>query len=291
MIRLSLPLFLFTSLLEAATCCLGGGPKSFISLQRLEKYQVGLTTGYRGVFAHYNVYGELEETSKNQSVSAALGAGVRILDPLQISATLPVVYQENQAGRTLSTRTNVGDIFVGSQYTILESLFQSDPYPTVSILAGLKVPTGALESSTNGNVRGTGNGLWEPSVGFLLQKNYSFLAGSFRGAFTKRIPKSGVLDREGDLFELNESLAVNITQQFSLLAGLSQAWTRAGFQGGKEVAETHTRTISGLLSSTYFFTRFASATLSLESVLPVESWGMNSQAYRSISLTTRYGFY
>ena len=288
--RIVLISFLFGAYVHAATCCLGGGPKSFISLQRLEKYQIGLSTGVRDVFAHYNIYGELEESPKNQTITAALGVGVRIFDPLQLSVMVPFVYQQNQVGPSIATRKNLGDTFAGFQYTIIESLFQSDKYPTVAIQAGVKFPTGAVESSTSGNVRGTGNGLWEPTMGLLLQKNYSILSGSVRAAFTKRVPTAKITDREGDLIELNETLALNFTQRLSVAAGLGQAWTRAGYQNGVEIPDTHSRIISALFSATYFVTRQASLTAAFESALPVEAWGMNQQAYRSFSLTARFGF-
>ncbi len=264
----------------AAACCLGGSVKSFISLQRLQTYEVGVSTTARDVYGRYNLFGELDEAEPNQTLTLALGAGARLTQDLQAFLILPWVYRTEGGGRTDGTRAGVGDAVVGAQYTLIESLFRDDWYPTVTLTGGAKLPTGSTETKLGGKmVPGTGNGVWEPFFGIGLEKPLGFPTISLKATYTGRTGDRGAA--LGDMIELTGTVTAVLHQRFSLAAGATQAWI---LKDGQRVA-------SLFLTPTYYITRFWSVAAAAEVTLPMDGFGIGQQAMRAFTVTTRYGFY
>lgn len=275
---------------RAAACCAGGNPKSFITLQRLQTFEVGLSSTFRDVYGEYDLYGDLEDSGRNQTLSLLFGAGARLTTDLQASLTLPLVHQENKFGRDANTRSGLGDIILGAQYTLLESLFQDEWYPTVTLAAGIKTPTGKIETNLGGvRTPGTGNGTWEPFLGVGLQKTYGPAILAFRASYSARLAKDA-LDK-GDAVELIESVSYLFSQPFSIAAGLTQTWTLDDRISGQTKADSATRVASAFIAPTYFLTRYWSIGGGVDFALPLDRAGVNQQAGRSVTLTTKYGFY
>lgn len=275
-----------------AACCLGGGPKSFISLKRLQKYELGVSTSFQDVYGRYNVYGELEETDRNQTYSLSFGAGVRLLSDLQSYLIIPLVLQSNGNADYQNSRLSVGDVLTGVNWIVLESLFSDDWYPTISLSAGLKFPTGSKESLSAGQyLPGTGNGLWEPFVGLNLAKTLSFATVTFDASYT--IPASGTPGEveEGDKIILSESAYIPLSQRLGVGGGSSQTWALPKSQNGAILEDSASRRANIFLNSTYFLTRVMSLSAAVDFSIPIERFGVNDQASRSFTVTMKYGFY
>jgi len=269
-----------------AACCAGGSAKSFINLARLQTYEVGFSTTFRDVYGEYNLYGELEETQRNQTTTLLFGAGARLTQDLQVSLTAPIVNQLNAFGPTPTSRLGLGDVVVGAQYIVLESLFIDDWWPTLTVLSGVKLPTGSEEAIRDGRrIPGTGNGLWEPYAGLQLHKNFGDITLLARASFTVRPPHLGL--NRGDGVDLIESITWVARQDLSLALGATQNWN--GNDNGKP--DSAMRTYSFFVSPTYFLTRYWSISAGIDATPSWDRVGVNSQAYQSISFTTRYGFY
>lgn len=276
-----------TSLFGAA-CCSGGSPKSFISLSRLQNHEIGLSTTFRQVYSFFNAYGEQEEAQKNQTTSVTLGVGTRLSQDFQVSAILPFVRQVT--GANTPSREGVGDATVSAQYTAVESLFSSDWYPTLHLIAGVKLPTG-LQATKDGKqlLPGTGNGKWEPFVALGMQKNFGPVTLALRSAYTARLLHENI--DSGDAIELVESLSYLFSERLSVALGSAQTWTWNDKIDGLIRPDTNTRAVSVFVSPTYFLNRYWSVSTAVDGALPIERIGVNSQAALSFSLTSRYGFY
>jgi hypothetical protein len=273
-----------------AACCGGGGPLSFITLQQLEDVQIGMATSVRDVFGWYNPYGELEETERNQTYTVTLGAGKRLTPDLALTATVPLVYQANGAGRSATSRASLGDTLVGAQYTVMRALFQDDWQPTVTLNAGAKLPTGAVERfGLNRYLPGTGNGQWEPYLGVQLQKSYRAWIFSLTGNYSLRLPRDGY--SVGDRIDAIESVTYLFDRRFSLGLGSDQSWLTRAEIAGRYVPDSAGRAIDVFLTPTYFLTQVFSISATASATLPIPGWGVNHQAARAFTLTTQYGFF
>lgn len=279
MIRIALALALATWPVGiwAAACCAGGGPKSFISLARLQAYEIGISSTVRDVYGEFDLHGELGETPKNQTYSLLLGAGARLTQDLQWVATVPLVHQVNRFGRSDTTESGLGEILTSLDYVLLESLFSDEWYPTLSVYAGAKLPTGV------------GNSLWEPFVGLTAKKIFGPLTLSLRSGFTGRLIRQG-FDR-GDMVDLVESASYSFNERLSLAVGSTQAWTFNDRLHGQIKTDSATRVATVFLSPTYYVDRYWSVAAGLEAALPFAKTGVNAQASRVFSLTTKYGFF
>lgn len=274
----------------AAACCAGGSAKSFITLARLQTYEVGLSTTFRDVYGEYNLYGDLEETQKNQTATLLFGAGARLTQELQVSLAMPLVNQRNAFGTSPTSRSGLGDITLGAQYIALESLFLDDWWPTITVLGGAKLPTGTEEEMRNGRrFPGTGNGIWEPYLGVQAHKVFGAFSLLTRATFTLRPAHAGV-DR-GDGIDLVESFTWLPFPELSATIGATQVWNFNDRIGGATRPDTATRGFTFFASPTYFLTRYWSIAAGVEATPSWERLGVNSQAFQSVSVTTRYGFY
>lgn len=284
-------LLLLPQNLIGSACCAGRGPKTFISLAELQTYELGLSVSNYRVFGRHNMYGEPEETDHNQLYTLSLGAGVRLLPSIEISAVIPFSYHEMGFGSARVHNTQVGDIVIGGRTTIVRSLFRDDWYPTIAVHAGLKVPTGSIEKFEASKFSpGTGNGLWEPFVGIGMKKEYGMVTLSFDATYTQRVGRIATF-KEGNKFELSEMAAFPFSRRFSVGLGSTQSWVMRGSLGGGPVADTEGRAVSAIASSTYFLTEFWSIAAAFESGIALHGLGVNQQLAQSISLTTKYGFF
>lgn len=270
--------------LYAASCCVGGGPKSFIQLRNFEKYQVGLSLGYKDNYAKYTPYGTLAEAKKTETFVSSFGAGMRFRDDLDASLLVPYSSIDKSMG--------LGDASVLLRYVLVDPLYISDWYPKVSITTSLKAPTGNQDGDN-------GNGLWEPGIGVLLEKDYTEFLLNFSAGYTYRSQKQtkdpftgSALDvKLGDRFELAQSVIVPLTESLSVATGSSQLWELATQLNGQSTAYSQGRSVQGFISTTYFFSRIWKMTAAFESTLPIEGWGTTLPATRAFTVTSTYSIY
>ena len=289
------------SLLRAAACCLGSGPKSFLQLRHLESYGLGVSTSFRDVYARYNDYGEMIAAEKDQTYTTSLAASLRLTEMADAYAIVPWVFQWTGSGGATRESGNFGDVLLGARYAIYENLFQQDWYPDLMLNVGIKVPSGTVDTLTSAGVLspGTGNGLWEPFVGFTVQKDLQWVVLSFSPAYTHRFsrqipdPVSAALVsiNEGDRIELDESAAFPITERFSLSVGSSQSWDLDRRVSGRAVPDTGDRVTSVFAGVSYFVTRYCNVSAGGDGSIPIDWFGKNQEVYRSASMTLTYAFY
>jgi hypothetical protein len=291
-------IFVLTERSFGAACCAGGSAKTFVSLQRLQNYEVGLSSSFRDVYGIYNPYGDLLEADKIQTLTVSFGAAARLADWMEGFVVLPFVYQLKKSVKIINSRTNLGDVVGGARFLLLESLFRSDWYPNVALVLGMKFPTGVIETVSDGKViPGTGTGTWEPFLSLELRKEYApitlAVAVSYTGRLKRMAPGAGAAGeievKEGDKVELSETASYAFSRRFNTALGSSQAWEFDRTVSGVTVPYTFSRVASLSVSSTYFFTQFFSLTGGFDVSIP--RFGVNQQAPRSVTLTTKYGFY
>jgi hypothetical protein len=277
---------------RAASCCVGGSPKTFIHLRRLQTYELGLSTSVRDVYARYDFSGARHETDGNQTYSLTWGAGARLVDGLQAFAAFPLVHQVNKYGSLSSTRTLPGDSILGITWTAVEHLFFDDWYPTVLLTAGAKLPTGRVERVENGRRSpGTGNGLWEPFFGVALRKDFEYVTFSVTANFNRPfgLLENGITD--GNRWEVIESLSIPIGRRLSLGGGAAQTWIAEKAQNGALLPNSAERSLGAFATATYFITPLVEMTGTFDFSLPMERLSYNYAAYRALTFTVKYGFY
>ena len=283
------PSFLFSRWAIAAACCLGGASKSFISLSRLQKYEVGTALSYKEDYGRFNAAGDVENTESHRSLALTLGAGMRLHPDWQIQMQVPLISQTQSYGSSLLNRAGLGDISLGVEWTALEALFTDDWYPTIRLQGGVTIPTGSIEQKQNGAYQpGTGNGMWEPYVGVGVEKRFGAVSLGMRGSFTARL---GARERLGNQFELSEVLSYSFSPRVSLALGSSQTWNGDTFANGRVVTGTRGNSISAFIQPTYFIDRVWSVAVSADFTVPQYGWSRNAPASQAVSIVTRYGFF
>lgn len=259
----------------------------------MQTFEIGLSTSFRNVYGRYNATGEPEESSKTNSYTLALGAGARLTDELETFMIVPVVYQTNIFATNSVSRSSLGDVLLGGRFTLLKSLFRDDWYPTVTVSLGTSLPSGQVETFSNGKLSpGTGSGMWEPFIGLGLKKEYGSVTLSFDSTYTFKVrKKASNFAEDGDKIELSEAAIFPFSSRFSLGVGSRQTWTFDAVQNKVKVKDSSGRAIAALFSANYFLTRVWSVVGAVEFALPFSGLGVNQQLSRVVSLTTRYGFF
>lgn len=277
----------------AAACCGGAGPKSFIVLQDLQTYEIGLSLSYRNILGEYNVYGEPQQGDRNKTYVLSFGAGARLLSDIEVSAIVPLSIHEYSSGQNAVRNRDVGDILLGGKWIVLRSLFRDDWYPSVSVTSGLKAPTGSVDRFVQAKwMPGTGNGLWEPFVGLGFKKEYGIMTVMLDFTYTARLgSRSFSGTREGDKFETSENVIVPFGRRFSIGAGSTQSWIAASTRNGLSLDDTSGRVVSLQFNSTYFFTQLFSMGLAIDSGIPITGLGVNQPLAQTASVVTRYRFF
>jgi len=236
---------------------------------------MAFSTSFRDTFGSFNPYGDLYKSRKSQSLNLAIGAAARVTEHLETSVVVPWVRQIREDG--IAPHSGLGDVTVGSRYQLLESLFQDEWYPNIYLLAGMKFPTG---STITKDIPGTGNGFWEPYFGSEFKKEWAPLTMSFSWQYTPKLNKVNTI--KGDRIDLAEALSWSFSRRFSVGIGSTQIWELDG-QG--------TRLASGFANATSFVTQFWSFSANFDSAFALARTGVNQEAVRSFTVTTRYGFY
>jgi len=232
---------------------------------------VGISASVRDVYGRYNDYGELERSAKNLTSTLSFGAATRLGANMEAFLVIPMIFQETAYGERLGTRSSIGDIVLGSKWTILESLFADDWYPTAALLYGIKFPTGSLETRNPAGqiIPGTGNGIWEPYLGLDLKKRLGRFTFAIGGSYTFKWQ-----------VEIAESATFHASRRLGLALGSSQLW-----------AFSSQRVVTAFISGTYFPNPFLSVGLTFDSAIPIERFGANQQAARTIIATMKYAFF
>lgn len=277
----------------AGACCIGGGPRSFVQLRDLQSYDLGIATSIRDNYGRYNQYGEVVSAEKLQTYTMALGASARLFPRLEGFAIVPLVGKSHSVGLEERSAVNLGDVLVGSKLTLYDPLFLEDWFPETKMTVSVKAPSGTTD------VVGSGNGLWEPSLGVQMQKDFTTIIAGIAASYTARLPRSvanpskaeQLSVKEGDRIEVTETVTLPIDTSFSVSGGSSQVWDLGTSIDGKGVSDSQGRYATALLSGTYFMTRFWKMTAAFEGVLPVTKLGANEDAYRSFTVTSTYAIY
>lgn len=283
-------LLLIPEALFALACCAGGNAKSFVSVKSLQKYELGVATSFRDVYGIYNRYGEIEEFAKNQTMSLALGVATRLSHSFQVSLVVPLVHRYFEAGASGRSTANLGDVLAGLQYTVVEPVFHEDWYPTISTFGFIKFPSGSMDRRENGvEVPGTGNGLWEPSIGVQLEKPISFFTVTLRASYNWRLARGQM--KEGDSLEFMESLSVPIGRRLLIAGGATQSLFADRSRSGEALPNSSGRLVSLFFTPSYFISQEWSVSAGAEFAIPLHGWGKNQPAAQSVSVAARYALF
>lgn len=277
---------LISSQAWAAACCAGGGPRSFISLAPLQNYALVASTSVKDAFGFFDEQSVLRGQNTRRRFQVLLGGAARIQTDTELSLTIPIVYQVSQFGtRTASTQA-LGDLQATVRYRLVESLYDSDPYPSISVFAGIRLPTGQMEKQVGtALLPATGEGTFAPVAGIGFQKRVKSLTFDISATYTAPIAAASI--KPGDEVNTAFSLSYAATQRLNLFGNVSYNMRLDDQRQGKPLSGSGGGALEGGMGIRYFATRFWSMALSLDTAFG----GQNYLANQSVAISTSYGFY
>ncbi|NBX93157.1 MAG: hypothetical protein EBQ85_08015 [Proteobacteria bacterium] len=275
-----------------AACCGGGGPKSFLALQELQNFDFSLVSSFQESYGWHNARGEAFSRKGPIDITLQASTVGRLSPNWEAFGRFPIIYRTTDYGAITQSRSSLGDITLGLRWTLLRSLFVEDPFPTVSLVLGSKLPTGLSEIKENGVFKpGTGNGMWEPLVGLSFRKDYFGWLGNIDATWSPQIGGSkGRSERENQL-SLTESLSYAFSRRFNWGLGSSQTWGFEKEMEGHIIPGSASRGLAVFTSANYFISQFTSVGAGVECSVPWDGFGINQPITRTASLNVRYGFY
>ena len=277
---------LFTAQLYAAACCGGAGPASFIQLARLQKYEAVLGSAVVDALGRYDSEGVLRPENTNRRFSTSLSGAGRINADTEWVVQVPWVHQLNRAAGQEFSSSGLGDVGALVRYWLAESLFASDPYPSLIVNAGLRLPTGRPQRFLGGLlIPATGDGYLSALLGGALQKRL----GSWIVDLSTLLSLPVVLDgnRDGERWDTQLALGYSATPRLSLSAGGLHSMRGNRLTGGEIAGGSSGWVIEAFVGFRYFITRFWACSLNLQAAMG----GHNLVANQSASLGTSLGFY
>jgi hypothetical protein len=282
----------FQAISWGAACCGGGGPKSFLSLQELQNFDLAVLSSFQESYGWYNSSGEAFSKKGPVDYTIQISSVGRLAPNWEAFARVPMVYRVTDYGSTRQARSSLGDVSLGLRWTFLRSLFVEDPFPTVSLVMGGKIPSGLTEINDQGRMKpGTGNGLWEPLIGLSFRKDYYGWLGNIDFTFVTPYGNlKGRSVRENQI-NLTESLSYAFNRQFNLGGGSTQSWTFDKEINGQDLSDAAGRSLSVFTAANYFLTQFTSVGAAFEWIVPADGFGVNQPINRTLSFNVRYGFY
>lgn len=286
-------LLLTNSKIFGAACCAGGGGRSFLSLEDLQSYEIGISTSQRHVTGAHQRAGKSIDSPGDETFTLSAGASARIFFDIEAFAVVPTVLRKMDFAGTSASKTNLGDISVGGRIPLLRPL-PSDAPPALTLLLGMKFPTGNVLEIQNGEATpGTGNGIWEPSLGLEIKKSLSLWTLATTASYTLRLPKDqyGHRSKDGNRLELAATLSYPVSSRFSLMAGIGAYWDGENQLDGAVQSGTNAKSSYSIFSATYYLNRFWGLTAQLEHSLPWDGFGRNQAIARTLTLSTTYGFF
>lgn len=295
-----LAIALLSKPLMAGSCCIGSGPRSFVQLKHLQSYDVGIATSFRDVYARFNPYGVKAENDRDQIYTLAFGGSARVTPRSEVYGIVPLVSKTKAYGGIYENNSDLGDVSLGTKVLLYDPFYGEDWFPETKLLGAVKLPTGRADTLGGDRkiVPGTGNGMWEASLGVQFTKDLTDIVAGFAATYTRRFSRtafqpSGVdlQVREGDRIEFTESLTVPVSQRLSFSGGSTQVVDFDTTVNDSLVSDSGGRYTTGFVGASYFVTRLWTLSAAFEAVLPIEKLSVNQQAFRTLTFTTTYAIY
>lgn len=251
------------------SCCGGEGPRSFVALQELQTLDLSVTSWVQEVTGSYDPQGRVINQTGPSDLALLMNSVIRLQPNAEVFGRLPLVSRTYPSALGGETFSGLGDISVGVRLTVIRSLFVEDPFPTISLVAATKAPSGQSREG-----KGTGNGLWENTLGVSFRKEFWRWVGNVDATWT-------LLGGENQELNFTEGLSYEVTRKLYLGVGSNQMLSL----GAPE------RSLSALGFGQLFLTQFTSLVGSFNWALPMDGLGRNQPITRATMLSLRYGFY
>ena len=250
----------------SSPCCGTDSLRILASLQELRHLDFSLTTSLKEVYARYDGQGKLSRLQGPSDLTFHFTSIARLYPELQIFGRVPFLFRSDTAAYQESRGPRLGELLLGMQRTLYQSLYLEDPVPTVSILATVKAPTGLTELGT------VAPRAWEPYLGFALQKERFHWLGNM---------DFGVSLRQRELLlRGSQSLGYTISQPWQLGIGSQQILSLNASQ--KMVS---------LFSFVHLaLGQFTLVGAQLDWSLPIPGLGSSQDLTRTASFSLRYTF-
>lgn len=176
----------------AQACCAGGALIAPARLALVEDYAIGLQMRARSTFGAFGADGRLSSSSaEEQSLGQDLIASLRVTQRGQVGLLLPAVQTHRRAGGLDEWGGGLGDVALTGRYDFL-SAAESASWPGLSLLVGVKLPTGtAADAATRPLATdATGTGTADVTLGASVERGRGHLYGALTGWVTHRFDRS-----------------------------------------------------------------------------------------------------
>ena len=270
----------------------GSAPKSFMQMGPLQTYEMGILTSLSDAIGHFNSIGELNDSPENRTYNLSVGATTRIGVLTDLFLILPFITRIQTSGTTVKSSTAPGDIICGARHRLVDSLFEGESTPKITATVSLKVPTGTTSGSTptNIHVSGTGNGLWEPTVGVLFFKDLGRAIVAIHPSVTLALgeaQKREFSDFLGHRFEVSETATIPITPFLTGMVSLFENWSA----GNSVINNLSGRGMGATIGASYFFNRLWSVAVNAESSITIKNFSINQPAVRTLTFQSNYSIF
>ncbi|WGZ96254.1 MAG: transporter [Candidatus Thiothrix putei] len=184
-------------------------------LLKPKKLQVSIGIGYATDESQQNF-----RESRTRQASIPVGVSYGLADSLEVSASLPFQYLENQVVSVTDvskeTESGIGDLALGAKYKIKT---ESATTPSVTAALGVSIPTGEGSNPDSLNDLTNSSGLLSTSLGFSLAKTidpaFVFVNAGYTHTFDDEQYGYNVKLGESFNYGFGTGLAVNSAVAFS----------------------------------------------------------------------------
>lgn len=288
----------------AATCCVGGGGQSVCVLPSEQKYQLGASSIYRATQGQFDAYGYYIPNGDNQNLKTLIttfGAAYRLHEDWQLSASLPVVYNDQVVVGKTGSKTGMGDPVLEGRYTLWEELYFLPYRPQLNFYGGVRFPVGTStynsKDSLGTDVAGEGVGIFHGGVSasklyrpFQLSLDAGFFYPLFRQVTTVRGRSIEPYHfKPGNRIQLIESIAYLFNPTWSTSVGLKQYWHFTSSVNNSPAGGSAARLFSTLANLRYSYGENWSFALNYETIFPFYRYAANQSNFQLLGISAIYG--
>ncbi len=270
----------------------GNAPKSFMQMGPLQTYEMGILTSVSDSIGRFNSIGELNDSPENRVYNLAVGATTRVGVLTDLYLIVPFITRIQASENLIKSSTGPGDIIFGARHRLVDSLFEGEWAPKITGTFSLKVPTGTTSGAVPANIHvsGTGNGLWEPTLGALFFKDLGQAIVAINPSVTLALGDKQRRDSSeflGHRIEVSETATIPITPFLTGMLSLIENWSA----GNSLTKNLSGRGMAATVGASYFLNRLWSVAINAESSITIEKFSVNQAAVRTLTFQSNYSIF
>lgn len=173
----AIAMVVFSGHARASSCCAASGGQTICVLPDEQNYQVGVATSVEEMLGHTDGVGRFhrqDDTVVVRRYAWIIGAAYRVTEDVQLSVSLPTLFNKQRFSKDEHTATGLGDTTFEGRYSLWQDLAFLRYRPSVSFYSGARLPTGTsvYDAQDRFSTDVTGDGFVSPYLGVSVAKLY-----------------------------------------------------------------------------------------------------------------------